>query len=884
MHSISAGLGRPVEASAVELELFPLPGFVLHNLTVGEDPAYGAEPVMMAQTVTASLRASTLWHARVEIASLRFDAPSVNLVRNAQGHWNVESLLRSSPALRSRSSSMARGSSGASNPMPFPYVEATDARVNFKLGPEKLPFSLESADLAVWKESASEWRLRIKARPVRTDLTVEDAGQIRGQGTLRTGGVLTDAPIQASLEWRRVQLGEISRLLHGEDDGWRGTMDWTAKANGTLANVSLTSDLAVEEFRRAEFVPPTEMDLSAHCRARYARNNPPVDALQCSAPVGEGQLLLRGTMRGRDLTETGETTPVAGISSNVTRGNKRTLSRGISERPQPHASIKITLHHAPASFFLDLLGHIHPGVVSDATASGEVNGEADCDWQGLDTLSACTGEIRSTELHLHLANLDRPLTLSSLMLVSPPAAEAGNKIAAPTTWNLLPTHVTLGGATPATITGTISSTGSALQITGAADLAELSGLAQSLKIPAISGEVQSIRGSAQLALSFESSWLPRSNASTAGTGDPTIQAVQPMQPGELAASRWTGSLQVHNATLKIASLPLSLQLASAQVNLTPTGVEWTGLEGTFAHIPFDGNFQWQTPCRTSKSACARTFILHTPNLNAELFQAALHQGDGASQLLNLINPWAGGSPPLPEVSGTLNADLVSAGRISLKNVSMKLRMEGHSAELLAITGRIFGGTLERANGPIEATAPAPDTSVQSGAGSVQWGNGAPVYMLRTKLERIQPNSVAAIWHEHWGRGTVNMEMDLKTQGWSAADLAQNASGKFSVAWLNGALSASIAAPSPSATAIEKFQRWNAEGTIRDGTLVLGSSEWVPQSGSTQGQKLSPASQSVTGTITFGRVLDLKLHPSGISITGLLDLPVVTRQASKEQTR
>ncbi|MEO6829479.1 MAG: AsmA family protein, partial [Acidobacteriaceae bacterium] len=138
VHSISAGLGRPVEASAVELQLFPRPGFVLHNLTVGEDPAYGAEPVMTSQTVTAGLRASALWHGRVEIATLRFDAPSVNLVRDAAGHWNFESLLRNSPALHGHGAAHADRSG---NHLPFPYVEATEARINFKLGAEKLPFS-----------------------------------------------------------------------------------------------------------------------------------------------------------------------------------------------------------------------------------------------------------------------------------------------------------------------------------------------------------------------------------------------------------------------------------------------------------------------------------------------------------------------------------------------------------------------------------------------------------------------------------------------------------------------------------------------------------------------------------------------------------------------
>src|ERR1035437_5916064 len=58
---ISASLGRPVRLSSVELRLLPRPGFLLTDLTVEEDPAYGVEPVLHANTVTASVRLLSLW-------------------------------------------------------------------------------------------------------------------------------------------------------------------------------------------------------------------------------------------------------------------------------------------------------------------------------------------------------------------------------------------------------------------------------------------------------------------------------------------------------------------------------------------------------------------------------------------------------------------------------------------------------------------------------------------------------------------------------------------------------------------------------------------------------------------------------------------------------
>ena len=91
---LSASLGRPVRLSSVELRLLPRPGFVLTDLTVEEDPAYGAEPVVHANTVTASIRLGSLWRGRLEIGRISVDEASLNLVRTPAGHWNLDSLFR----------------------------------------------------------------------------------------------------------------------------------------------------------------------------------------------------------------------------------------------------------------------------------------------------------------------------------------------------------------------------------------------------------------------------------------------------------------------------------------------------------------------------------------------------------------------------------------------------------------------------------------------------------------------------------------------------------------------------------------------------------------------------------------------------------------------
>ena len=91
--SISASLGRPVHLDKVSLNLLPLPGFTLENFVVDEDPAFGYEPVIRANSVRATLRLSSLWSRRVEFSTISFTEPSVNLVHLSNGKWNLESIL-----------------------------------------------------------------------------------------------------------------------------------------------------------------------------------------------------------------------------------------------------------------------------------------------------------------------------------------------------------------------------------------------------------------------------------------------------------------------------------------------------------------------------------------------------------------------------------------------------------------------------------------------------------------------------------------------------------------------------------------------------------------------------------------------------------------------
>ena len=130
---VSASLGRPVRLSSVELRVLPRPGFVLTDLTVEEDPAYGAEPFLHASTVIASIRLLPLWRGRLEISRISVDEASLNLVRTAGGRWNLETLF-GAPAGQVGQTSQTTGGGAGLLPLrrkiPLPYLEATNSRIN----------------------------------------------------------------------------------------------------------------------------------------------------------------------------------------------------------------------------------------------------------------------------------------------------------------------------------------------------------------------------------------------------------------------------------------------------------------------------------------------------------------------------------------------------------------------------------------------------------------------------------------------------------------------------------------------------------------------------------------------------------------------------------
>src|SRR5262245_60664326 len=172
VESLSRSLGRKVTTGKISFRLLPRPGFDVNNFTVEDDPRFSAEPLLRADAVRASLRLTSLWHGRLEIASLSLDSASLNLARADDGSWNLERLLLQAAQIPSAPTAKIQAEARPR----FPYIEANEGRINFKSGPEKKVFAFSEADFALWLASENRWNVRLEARPIRTDENLADTG------------------------------------------------------------------------------------------------------------------------------------------------------------------------------------------------------------------------------------------------------------------------------------------------------------------------------------------------------------------------------------------------------------------------------------------------------------------------------------------------------------------------------------------------------------------------------------------------------------------------------------------------------------------------------------------------------------------------------------
>jgi hypothetical protein len=787
---ISASLGRPVRLSSVEVRLLPRPGFLLTDLTVEEDPAYGAEPVLHASSVTASIRLLSLWRGRLELDTISVDDASLNLVRSAPGHWNLDLLLRTAAA---HAPSEAGKPDNPGKPIRLPYLKATNSRINIKNGTEKLPFSLLNTDLSFWQQSPGDWRIRLRGQPVRTDLSLEqgDTGTVRLEANLRQAAELRLMPLHIDLEWRQAQLGQLTRLLLGSDAGWRGDLTGELHLDGTPETAQVKTRLRATGVHRAEFAPAAPMDFDANCNLLAHFTTRTIDNLLCDSPLGSGRIRLTGNLP--------------------------------SDGGPPSYSVE--LDRISVAVGLDALRTVRSGLAPGLEVTGSASGKIS---YATDSATPHSGHLRSTKAHVEEQGpLSGSLTIQGLQLsgngLSQPiripkiVLAPANQISGAGQALTASVAIPAGATVPLTVSTHLMLSGYQLTVRGQAsisrgrELARMAGISNTTALDSLAGDPVSVD------LVASGPWMLPAQTLSLGGLSPTDVPLPSAFPVDIR----TGTVTLRNATWKVDYLVNPVEISQATLHLASDEFRWDPV--VFSYGPVKGTASLTLPavCEAPQS-CPPRFQLEFGSLDAAVLQAALlgahERGTMLSTLLHRLRPTA--TPAWPSLEGTVKADSLILGPVTFHQPVATLHTLADGASMTAFDAALLGGRVH-GTGKYHAAATAKDK---------------PSYALEAQFDKLSPPVVGQLLGLRFSGGTFDANGKIELAGYAAADLAASAKGALHFDCTHGSVATASGSVPP---ALAHFDRWTADAEIANGALTLKENQVK------RGAHTTPVQASVT---------------------------------------
>jgi hypothetical protein len=355
----------------------------------------------------------------------------------------------------------------------FPYIEASNARVNFKYGDEKQPFSFLDGDIAIWLENPSEWQLRFKAQPARTDvdLYVADTGTVRIEGSMQRAASLGSIPLNLRVDWERAPLGQVARLFSGDDPGWRGDLDVRSRIHGTPDELIWNANFNLSALHRVEFAPEHALDYSARCGGTYQKAHEQIGNLSCVLPIGNGSITATGSM-------------------------------------MPHApQLDIALEQVPASAALNFLKLMRENFGRRASIDGLIGGRFSVAESSNHFVTA--GSATAEGLAISGAGLDRPMILGTAHITALPAIRSGRggTSISPSALLLTPIKIDFGASSPLLLDGRFDRRGFLMHFGGSGSLARLVPVIHSLGLFAPGLQALQPIGQASLDVLLRGPWM-----------------------------------------------------------------------------------------------------------------------------------------------------------------------------------------------------------------------------------------------------------------------------------------------------------------------------------------------------------------------------------------
>jgi AsmA-like C-terminal region len=291
---LESAIGRPVEVSGYHFSLWKGPVIEARSVVVGEDPRFGAEYFLRADSMVAHLRWRSLVRGRLEFGTISLAHPSLNLVRNSQGDWNLAEWLPP-PSAPLRLRDLPRASPPASIAR-FERIEVDDGRINFKLADEKLPFAFVGVRGVAETTGSSRWTIHLEAVPWRAAVVLQQAGVIHVSGEVGgTSSRLRPAAISAT--WTGASLPDVLRLARDNDFGVRGLLSVSldARTDAQRDGWTIKSLAQLQQIHRWDLaLRPDNPSLDWMAQIAWRPSSPYLELVEATIDAPHSHLQAKG--------------------------------------------------------------------------------------------------------------------------------------------------------------------------------------------------------------------------------------------------------------------------------------------------------------------------------------------------------------------------------------------------------------------------------------------------------------------------------------------------------------------------------------------------------------------------------------------------------------
>ena len=612
-------------------------------------------------------------------------------------------------------------------------------------------------------------------------LDLADTGIVRLESSVHRAPALRQMPVHLDLDWREAQLGQLSRLVIGSDPGWRGDLTGELHVDGTAESAQVTTRLRATGVHRAEFAPAAPMDFDANCGFVYHYSSRALEKLACDSPLGDGRVHLAGELPG--------------------------------DGGMPRISVQ--LDRIPVAAGLDALRTVRsnfgPGLEASGTVSGKIAYAEIVPIKNAHLNSArgpFSGSITVEGFQLSGDALHTPIHFPKVVLVPVAGQQGQHKVQTQPPALAATVAIPAGGAGPLTVNAQLALSGYRLTMHGQAalargrEMAHVAGLENAASLDALAGDPVA------LDLRAEGPWMTAqripfsNNAPTSSVHGPSSAKQKVNQFVSPDSDSLSGTVTLHNANWKTDYLANHLMISMATLHLGGNETRWDPV--LFTYGPVEGKASLSVPLNCDPAQpCLPHFQVEFGNLDSSTLQAAiLGAHEKGTMISALIDRLRNSSAPVwPRLEGTVKADSLTLGPVTLLKPSAKLFILPAGAEITGLDAGLLGGRVK-------------------GAGTLSTGD-KPSYLLEAHFNKLNPAAVGQLLGLRSLGGAFNADGQMDLSGYTDKDLAASAKGTLHFDWRHGSVDAASGSVPP---ALARFDRWTADAEIGKGMITLKQSQ------------------------------------------------------------